>query len=97
MEDDIMAKVKQFKVGKMYKMNSICDSDCWWYYKVIKRTQLTVVVAEVRKDGTRRGDAQARFRINPKVTEMVGAECISPLGTYSMSPTLSANNIHTIK
>ena len=92
-----MAQIKQFKVGKIYKMNSICDSDCWWYYKVISRTKSTIVLAEVRKDGTKRGDEEARLRINQKLTELRGAESVKPHGTYSMSPTLSADNIHTIK
>ena len=89
-----MAQVKEFKVGKIYKMNSICDSDCWWYYKVIRRTKSTVVVAEVRKDGTKRGDAVARVRIRKMLTQIRAAESIKPQGTYSMSPTLSADNIH---
>lgn len=92
-----MAQVKQFKVGKMYKMNSICDSDCWWYYKVISRTTSTIVLAEVRKDGTKIGDAVARFRIRKMLTQIRGAESVKPHGTYSISPTLSADNIHSIK
>ena len=89
-----MAQVKQFKVGNMYKMNSICDSDCWWFYKVISRTKSTIVIVEVRKDGTKIGDVSARFLINKKLTELRGAESVKPHGTYSMSPTLSADNIH---
>lgn len=92
-----MAQVSKFRVGKIYWMNSVCDSNCYWYYKVISRTEKTIVLAEVRKDGTKRGDAEARFRINPWLTEIRGVESVKPHGTYSMSPILSANNIHIIE
>lgn len=89
-----MAQVKEFKVGKTYKMNSICDSECWWYYKVVSRTKATVVIVEVDADGKQRGMDKARFRISPMLTQVRKAESIKPHGTFSMSPTLSADNIH---
>ena len=89
-----MAQVKEFKVGKTYKMRSICDSECWWYYKVVSRTKSTVVIIEVKADGSRMGTDKARFRISPMLTKIFKSECIKPLGTFSMSPTLSADCIH---
>lgn len=91
-----MAQVKQFEVGKMYKMNSACDSDCWWYYKVMDRTASTVLLVQVRKDGTMTIHTK-RCRINKKETERFGYESVSPLGKYSMSPVLSADNEYKIK
>ena len=91
-----MAQVKQFEVGKTYKMNSACDSDCWWYYKVMDRTESTVLLVQVRKDGTMTIHTK-RCRINKKETERFGYESVSPLGKYSMSPVLSADNEYKIK
>lgn len=88
-----MAKeIKKFEVGKRYQMRSACDHDCVWTYKVESRTAGTVVLRQVKYDGTLNGD-MARFRINAKISEIIGAEAVKPLGTFSMSPTLSADNI----
>ena len=82
--------MKQFKVGKVYQMRSICDYDCIWSYKVISRTDATVVLQQVR-NGKPVGD-KARFRIKKNMTEYLKAEAVMPLGTYSMAPVLKADN-----
>lgn len=84
-------KIKKFEVGKKYYMRSICDYDCVWTYQVVSRTAGTVVLQQVR-NGEAYGD-EARFRINRKRTEMLGAECVMPTGTYSMAPSLHADNV----
>lgn len=90
-----MATIKKFKVGKVYQMRSVCDHDCVWMYKVISRTECTVVLRQM-KDGKPYGD-EARMRIKKQMTEHRGAESVMPLGTYSMAPILSADNCQTIK
>ena len=91
-----MAQAMKFRVGKIYWMNSICDSNCYWYYNVINRTKRTVNIIQVNEDGTQRGK-EARFRICQGLSVLRGAESIKPLGTFSMSPTLSADKIHIIE
>lgn len=82
--------IKKFKVGKKYSMRSACNQDCIWTYHVISRTDSTVVLQQVR-NGKPCGD-QARFRINRKLSGYYKAEAVRPLGTYSMCPTLTADN-----
>lgn len=83
-------EIKKFKVGKKYSMRSICDCECVWTYKVITRTDSTVVLQQVR-NGKPCGE-QARFRINRQLSDYHKAEAVRPLGTYSMCPTLTADN-----
>lgn len=83
-------KMEKFEVGKRYMMRSACDRDCVWMYTVVSRTEGTVVLQQLRM-GKPYGDT-ARFRVNPKISELYGAEAVRPLGTYSMCPTLTAEN-----
>ena len=76
-------EIKKFKVGKKYSMRSACD-------QVISRTDSTVVLQQVR-NGKPCGE-QARFRINRQLSDYHKAEAVRPLGTYSMCPTLTADN-----
>ena len=85
-----MAKMKQFEVGKEYSMRSACNHDCVWMYLVVDRTASTVVLQQVM-NGKAKGD-KARFRIKKKYSEYCGAECVQPMGTYSMAPVLSADS-----
>jgi len=75
----------KFKTGKTYWMRSIGDFNCIWNVKVIKRTAKTVLI---KVDGERENKT-CRIRIYENI------EKISPLGTYSMNPVLSANYIRT--
>ena len=75
--------IKQFKVGRNYSMRSICDYNCIWTYKVIDRTACTVTL----KDET--GEKKV-CRINKKLSEFSKAECVLPLGSFSMNPILRA-------
>ena len=80
-----------FQIGKQYAMRSICDYYCIWLYQVISRTAKTVTLCElVEKPGGQIIQREAkRFRI----TVRNGAEEVSPLGRYSMSPILTAEKI----
>lgn len=82
--------MKKFVVGKKYSMRSACDYNCIWTYLVIDRTDSTVILQQVM-NGKARGD-KARFRIKKKFSEYCGAECVQPLGTFSLAPVLSADN-----
>jgi len=69
----------KFETGKTYRMRSICDYNCIWDLKIISRTAKTVTLKienEVK-----------RFRVK----EHDGAEFVMPLGSFSMSPALSAS------
>ncbi len=81
--------MKKFKVNQVYSMRSACDHECVWRYKVVSRTEGTVVLRQIKSDGTQYDDT-ARFRINRKLSNLFGAEAIKPLGSYSMAPTLMA-------
>ena len=83
------SNIKQFEVGKVYGMNSACDSECWWYYRVEERTAKTVILRQIHSDGTPSEEIK-KFRFNAKDTEYFKAEACRPLGTYSMCPILTA-------
>ena len=83
------SNIKQFEVGKVYGMNSACDSECWWYYRVEERTANTVILRQIHSDGTPYDEVK-KFRFNAKDTEYFKAEACRPLGTYSMCPILTA-------
>lgn len=68
-----------FEVGKSYSCRSICDYDCIYTFRVLKRSAKTVTV-DYHGEQTRR-----------KVWVTDGVEKIAPHGSYSMSPVLSAN------
>ena len=82
------SQVKRFKVGKIYSCSSACDHNCVWTYKVVSRTESTVVLREIR-NGKPFGE-QARFRVKKHLTEYLKAEAVMPFGSYSMAPILSA-------
>jgi hypothetical protein len=71
--------MKTFEVGKTYYMTSACDHNCTWTYEIVSRTAKTVIL---KSDSTE----PSRFRISV----WDDTEIVKPLGTYSMSPILSA-------
>ena len=77
-----------FKVNKFYYMRSVCDYDCMWIYKVIARTASTVTIQDIRTKETMR----RRIYLAPLSNE----ECVKPLGSYSMAPTLTADRTTSI-
>lgn len=74
------AEKRKFIVGNTYTTRSICDHDCIFSFKVIKRTEKTVTITS--SFGT------VRRKIGYDYCD--GSEFIAPLGLYSMSPTLTA-------
>lgn len=68
----------KFKKGEHYATRSICDHDCIFRFEVTDRSEKTVTVKSVH------GTARRKIRVHS------GAECIMPLGTYSMAPLLTA-------
>lgn len=84
--------IKQFEVGKVYGMNSPCDQDCWWFYKVVGRSKSTVTLCQVGKDKKPYG-IKVHFRINKMLTGFYNAEAVRPLGSYSLCPTLTAEKV----
>lgn len=69
-----------FEIGQTYSTRSLCDYDCIFTFKVIARTAKQVTLESnawgVKKRGIKIYD---------------GVETCSPLGTYSMSPTIRAD------
>lgn len=79
--------IQKFEINKVYSMRSICDYDCIWTYKVVKRTASTISIKDMHSKEVK------TCRVNKKVSEWNGAESIYPLGHYSMCPTLRANSL----
>lgn len=75
----------QFEVGHTYSVRSLGDWDCIFSFEVLARTPkfLTIVDANDNK--------RTPSRVGVRVYE--GVEKCSPLGRYSMSPTLSADRM----
>ena len=71
----------KFTVGQELSSPSICDSNCIFTGKVLKRTAKTVTI-ETRMEGVRR----LKIHVNDE-----GIEFIFPFGRYSMAPTFKAN------
>lgn len=71
-----------FEINKTYSCCSICDSNCTWTFKVLKRTAKFLTLED--QDGK-------VFR--KKVTVFDGDEQCNPLGNYSMAPILRADKV----
>ena len=87
----------KFEVGALYFCRSICDYDCIYRFRVIKRTEKTVTISAfygTDSDGADRLDTAVRRKIITDTYD--GAENISPHGSYSMSPILSAHKLMKI-
>ncbi len=83
-------KTKKFEVGKTYICRSFCDYGCVWKFKVIKRTEKTVTIEEQGLAKEAKQNIKGTYRIHTHSSG--GVEIIRPLGTYSMTPILSAEN-----
>ena len=71
----------KFEKGKIYATRSICDHNCVFSFKIIKRTDKSVYIQE--RDGTiaRKG-----------LTVYNGVEQFFPYGRYSMAAIISADS-----
>lgn len=72
----------QFAAGKTYSTRSIGDHDCIIAVTIARRTARTVSAVV-------HGEMKT-FRI----AEREGIESIRPWGSYSMAPTIDANDMH---
>ena len=79
-----MSDSKTFKVGEIYAARSICDSDCVFSAKVLRRTAKTVTFYE-------RGRGEYTCRIGAGLSEFCGCEAVYPHGHFSMCPTFRAD------
>jgi len=73
----------KFETGRRYSVNSIGDSNCWWHFEIVRRTAKSVWIREVGSDEIKRKAI--------RVWHDGSAEAIDPLGSYSMSPSLKAD------
>ncbi|MCK1668607.1 hypothetical protein [Bradyrhizobium sp. 153] len=72
--------VLKFTTG-FYATRSICDHDCIFRFEVVGRTDKTVTIRS--RDGR---ETRRKVRISN------GMEAIDPMGRFSMSPVLSADD-----
>lgn len=77
------ARQMKFQVGKTYATRSICDYDCVFSFTVVARTDKTVTI----RGANNARDARRKVRV------WNGVEQIDPLGRYSMSPVLGADDL----
>lgn len=75
----LSSKPALFQTGKIYACRSIADQDCVFRFKVVRRTDKTLWLDYMGET------LQVRARFHG----MRGEAC-SPLGRYSMAPTLWA-------
>ncbi len=73
----------KFEAGNVYSCNSIGDSNCWWHFEVVRRTAKSVWIREVGSEEVKRKAVSVSYDGS--------AETISPLGSYSMAPSLKAD------
>lgn len=71
----------QFNVGQTYTTRSICDYDCVYSWKVVRTSKTSVWFTGSCVKGVQRRSVK---------TNLDGRQFLSPLGTYSMSPTIHA-------
>ncbi len=72
--------MKTFTTGQKLSTRSICDSDCIFEGRILKRTAKTATIS-TRMDGEKR----CKIHIDTD-----GSEYLFPHGTYSMAPIFRA-------
>lgn len=73
-----------FKVGETYAARSICDHDCIFSAKVVRRTVHTVTFQEA-------GRGEYTCRINAELAMLHNCEAVMPHGRHSMAPVFTAD------
>lgn len=73
--------MNKFKVNQEYSCRSLCDHNCVWTFKILKRTLKTITFYEPMDKETK------TKRVNK---DHEGHEIVYPLGRYSMAPMLRA-------
>lgn len=74
--------IAKFEINKTYKTNSVCDSECIFKFKVLKRTEKSVWIIDAKESNP--------ITIRKKIDIFDNTESIFPLGKYSMAPILRA-------
>jgi hypothetical protein len=72
--------MSKFETGKTYEGRSVCDHDCIFSIKVVRRTAKTLCVFI-------KGQAGAKTL---RIGEHNGVEFVKPFGSYSMAPIIKA-------
>lgn len=78
---EIPTATSTFQVGATYSARSLCDYDCIWTFEVVSRTAKFITIRNLTDGET----------VRVGVRTFDGDEAASPLGTYSMSPTIRAS------
>lgn len=78
---EIPTTTPAFQVGNTYSARSIGDYDCIWTFEVVSRTARFITIRNLSDGST--------CRVGVRTWD--GDEIASPLGTYSMSPTIRAS------
>ena len=76
--------MNMFEPGKTYSTRSLCDHECIYRVRIIKRTAATIT-ADLEGCG---GRGLKTFRVH---RDHEGDECFRPLGSYSMAPVIRAS------
>ena len=79
--------VRRFEVGQVYRTNLACSSSTWLVFKVTKRTDKSVWLAQRHPGTGEYGQPQRR-----SLQVRAGEETCRPDGTYSMAPVLNARD-----
>jgi len=74
---------RTFEAGRTYAMTSVCDSNCRWTFKVVRRTAKSVWLLNDEGETVRR-----------VISTYNGEEQVFPLGKYSMAPILGADDLY---
>ena len=72
---------KKFIVGQTYATRSACNWDCVYSFTIVRRTEKSVWI----------DDIHGKKNVRRSIKNYSGHETFSPFGTYSMSPTISAD------
>jgi hypothetical protein len=86
-------RVRAFEIGAVYSTRSICDHNCIFRWKVIRRTDKSIWLQSVRPDGTAYGGVTRR---SVSIGYAGDAEMCYPSGKYSMCPILTADKKDTL-
>lgn len=84
---------RRFEVDGIYGCRSVCDHNCIFRFRVVKRTEKSVWLQAVQfRSGAYVTDGKITRR---KLRMIDGAEACDPHGVYSMSPVLTADKKDT--
>lgn len=79
-----MTTAQKFQVGNTYGTRSICDSNCVFSFKVLRRTEKTITVY------CNTYNKEKNLRVSEGYMNST-VEQVKPLGSYSMAPIVTAD------